>query len=76
MAVDVLTQPLAQAVQLARGELRLDVRQIGVCALEHLPGYQVAERVRREVTDEPARPVHILEYPVASSGTSTPRYSL
>ena len=60
--MDVLAQPLPQPHQLARLELVVEVGQVDVGLAPELPGDQVAQRVRREVTDQAARPVHVLEH--------------
>ena len=71
--MDVFAQPLAQAGELAGGDLVVEVREVDVRPLPQLPGDQVAERVGREVADQPADQCTSWSTPWASSGTSSPR---
>src|SRR3954451_22138940 len=51
MAVEVLSEPIAQRSELSLLEPGLEVGQVGGDLLPHLGGDQIAERVRREVAD-------------------------
>jgi len=54
MAVNLVMQPLAQWLELARRKLLSQAAQFVIGLLEELCGVQVTQRIRREVTDSPA----------------------
>src|SRR6185437_10271407 len=76
MAMDALPQPLAKRAELAGGELVLEISEILVCALPQLPGDEVAQRIGGEVTDQPGRPMHVLQHAVEVTFDGNPEVLL
>src|SRR5215204_6420827 len=63
--VDVLAEPFSERRELSPGELLVQVAQIFPGTVPDLNGDDVAELVRREVPEEPDRPVHVLQHTVS-----------
>src|SRR5262249_3148129 len=61
VSIHILREPLAHRPELPACELLLDVAEIGACPIPDLHRDDVPELVRREVADQPDRPVHVLE---------------
>src|SRR5579862_78333 len=63
--VQVVAQPVAKRREVALLEGVGEIRQVGADALPELGRDEVAERVRREVTEVSARPMRVLEHSVS-----------
>ena len=74
--MDVLAQPLAQRREIARRDAVVERGDVRVGPLPQLAGDQVAERVGREVADQPGRPVHVLEHALGVVGHVEPEVLL
>ena len=61
VAVDPVAQPAEQLAEVAAGELRVEVAQLGPGRGDELGRVHVAQRVRREVADQPLGPVAVLQ---------------
>ena len=59
--MDVLAEPLAKRRELTALDLSLQFAEVVGRLLPDLDGHHRAEQVRREVPDQPGRPVHVLE---------------
>src|SRR5438477_8758108 len=61
-AVEVLAEPLPEVVELAALEALVQIAEILERAFPDLHGHDIAERIRREVAERAARPVHVLQH--------------
>jgi len=61
LPVNLLRQPCLQRLELTGGKLRVHIPQVCARLLEKLRGAQIAQGIRRKISDQPAAPVNILQ---------------
>src|SRR5262249_13529061 len=58
------TQPLAERLNVTAAEHCVQIANVTGSLFEKLRGVEISERIRREVTERPRAPVHVLQYAV------------
>lgn len=61
VAVDVVPQPFAEGLELAAGELPVQIGQVGSHLLHELGGVEIAELIGREIAERTLAPVNVLQ---------------